>query len=144
MNISQIVLVGVVVLASHTCIAQPAQVKPPPAIATLPAAPPQLGSPADHEIVKLRYELAKLAKDQAAELVKLKADLAKQTDLLANLTSTYNEHSHGTTVTTFGNTPAKAYCSPGKCSEEIWYQQLTPQFETRDASKPHPWKPIGG
>ncbi len=144
MNISRIVLASIVALASHTCIAQPAQVKPPPAIATLPTAPPQLGSPADLEIVKLRYELAKLAKDQAAELVKLKADLAKQTDLLANLTSTYNEHSHGTTVTTFGNTPAKAYCSPGKCSEEIWYQQLTPQFETRDASKPHPWKAIGG
>lgn len=141
----KLVIAGLLIAVANTCVAQPVGAKPPPATATLPTMPPQLGTATDHEITKLRYELAKVKADLAADIAKLKADLIAQAVLQKTQTSIYEGHTHKIFHVTFDLVPTKAKCFDSSiCKNDIFYDKISPTGSTVQASKPETFTNQGG
>ncbi len=141
----KLVIAGLLIAVANTCVAQPVGTKPPPATATLPAMPPQLGTAADHEITKLRYELAQAKADLVAEIAKLKAALTAQADLHKSLASTYEGHTHKIFHVSFDLVPTKAKCFDSSiCKNDIFYDKISPNATVVQASKPLTFTNQGG
>ena len=137
MNPRKLVLAGLLIAVANTCVAQPVGAKPPPATATLPAMPPQLGTATDHEITKLRYELAKVKADLTADVAKLKADLIAQAELQKTQTNIYEGHTHKIFKVSFDLVPTKAKCFDSSvCKNDIFYDKISPTSNVVQASKP--------
>ncbi|MEO8383722.1 MAG: hypothetical protein ABI583_00660 [Betaproteobacteria bacterium] len=136
-------LAGLLIGGATMCAAQPVGTKPP--TATLPTMPPQLATAADQEITKLRYELAKVKADLAADIAKLRADLTAQANSQKSLVSTYEGHTHKIFHISFDLVPTKAKCFDASiCKNDIFYDKISPHGTTVQASKPLTFTNQGG
>ena len=103
-----------------------------------------MGTPADHEITKLRYELAKVKADLTAEIAKLRADLTAQTDLHKSLASTYEGHTHRTLAYSFDFVPTPVKCFKASDCDGMFYNREPSRASVIQASKPVAYTGEGG
>ncbi len=103
-----------------------------------------MGTATDHEVTKLKYELAKTKADLSADIAKLRADLTALTEHQKSLVSTYEGHTHQTLAYDFGLVPTPAKCFKASDCEGMLYNKEPHQTVVIHASKPVQYTGQGG